>query len=193
MKQIQHTWSPLWLPQSSSPCRQQMQTFTFWLHCFMFLCLHLYTYVHVFWFVLSTVYAWKIKQPGSIQRIDSIDKLKVEGEWWVKAVMPEAGSGFGITACWTLKTHFDRCISSLAVDARWGVDNTHSPKRLRVALAGTTLSKPAIYTNAPGIKLNNDMHEATTISPCPAPDSQLTVFTRNLKSIFCFSQFCDWS
>lgn len=73
-------------------------------------------------------------------------------------------SDFGTTACWTLKTHFDRCISSLAVDARWGADDTRSPKQLRVALVGITLGKPAISASAPGIKLNNDMQEATTSS-----------------------------
>ncbi|KAG7220045.1 hypothetical protein INR49_018462 [Caranx melampygus] len=45
------------------------------------------------------------------------------------------GSGFGTTACWTLKTHFDRCISSpQSSSAWWGADDTRSPKRLGVAL-----------------------------------------------------------
>lgn len=89
-------------------------------------------------------------------------RWKVNGRW--RLLSPEACSGCSPTACWTLKTHFDRCISSLAVDALQGVDDTRSPKRLRVGLAGTTLSKPAIYTCAPGIKLNNEMQEASTIT-----------------------------
>ncbi len=123
----------------------------------MFACIHLYACVLVCR-VGYILYAWKVKQPGWIQRVGIVDKLKVKGEWQVKAGMLAADSGFGTTACWTLKTHFDRCISSLAVNTQWGADNTRSPVQLRVALAGTTLSKPAIYTYAPSIKLTNDMH-----------------------------------
>lgn len=98
---------------------------------------------------------------------------------------------FGTTACWTLKTHFDRCISSLAVDAQQGADDTRSPKRLRVALAGTTLSKPAIYTYASGIKLNNDMQEGNCHLTMPGTRQPAHSF---LKKSFLFTIFrCEMS
>lgn len=55
------------------------------------------------------------------------------------------------------------------VDAQRGVDDTHSPEQLALTFAGATWSKPAIYTSAAGVKLNNDMQEALSAPPPPTP------------------------
>ena len=119
---------------------------------------------------MVSIVFWRLNSLGDPNKtVGCTDKLKVNDGQWLSS--PEAGSGFGTVACWTLKTHFDRSISSLAVDVLWGADDTFSLMWLRAAFIGITLRKTAIYTSAPGIRLNNDMQEWSTISPCSQPNS----------------------